>query len=68
MDYQHPGITSASTRRFANSREGGIELASKLRTSRGRDDVVVLALPCGGVPAGDAPAERKRVRLSLAGT
>jgi putative phosphoribosyl transferase len=37
-------------RPFANRREAGVELASKLRQYAGRDDVVVLALPRGGVP------------------
>jgi putative phosphoribosyl transferase len=36
--------------RFANRRAAGVELASKLQQYAGRDDVVVLALPRGGVP------------------
>src|SRR5262245_19788426 len=35
---------------FADRREAGIELASRLRQYAGRNDVVVLALPRGGVP------------------
>jgi predicted phosphoribosyltransferase len=37
-------------RRFADRREAGIVLAKQLRPLAGRDDVVVLALPRGGVP------------------
>jgi putative phosphoribosyl transferase len=36
--------------RFTDRREAGLELASKLSVYRGRGDVVVLALPRGGVP------------------
>ena len=35
---------------FADRREAGAELARQLNTYQGRDDVVVLALPRGGVP------------------
>lgn len=37
-------------RRFADRRQAGIELAARLSHYQGRDDVVVLALPRGGVP------------------
>jgi putative phosphoribosyl transferase len=37
---------------FANRREAGVALAERLSKFRGRDDVVVLALPRGGVPVG----------------
>src|SRR5262249_56331544 len=37
-------------RPFADRREGGAELAARLQHYRGRDDVVVLGLPRGGVP------------------
>jgi putative phosphoribosyl transferase len=36
--------------RFQNRREAGVELAERLRRYRTRDDVIVLALPRGGVP------------------
>lgn len=39
-------------RRFANRTEAGQELASTLDAFRARTDVVVLALPRGGVPVG----------------
>jgi predicted phosphoribosyltransferase/dienelactone hydrolase len=38
--------------RFEDRREAGEMLAKKLRSFRGRDDVVILALPRGGVPVG----------------
>ena len=37
---------------FANRREAGAALAAELKQYRGRGDVVVLALPRGGVPVG----------------
>jgi predicted phosphoribosyltransferase len=37
---------------FANRREGGVALADRLAFLAGRTDVVVLALPRGGVPVG----------------
>jgi putative phosphoribosyl transferase len=39
-------------RRFRDRREAGRELAERLSRYAGRDDVVVLALPRGGVPVG----------------
>jgi len=42
---------------FANRREGGKALADALRQYAKRDDVVVLALPRGGVPVGFEIAE-----------
>src|SRR2546421_8226561 len=41
-----------STRLFRDRREAGRALAELLAHYRGRKDVVVLALPRGGVPAG----------------
>jgi predicted phosphoribosyltransferase len=38
--------------RYANRREAGRELAKQLEQYKGRRDVVVLALPRGGVPVG----------------
>ena len=37
---------------FANRRDAGATLAAELKQYRGRSDVVVLALPRGGVPVG----------------
>lgn len=39
-------------RRFRDRREAGRALAERLRDYAGRDDVIVLALPRGGVPVG----------------
>jgi len=43
--------------RFADRREAGRELAHQLKSYRGRPDIVVLALPRGGVPVGFEIAE-----------
>jgi erythromycin esterase-like protein/predicted phosphoribosyltransferase len=42
--------TATTARRFGNRVEAGRLLAERLRKYGGRDDVVVLALPRGGVP------------------
>jgi putative phosphoribosyl transferase len=68
-------LGSNMTRPFANRREAGVELASQLRQYAGRNDVVVLALPRGGVPVAfevaealDAPLDTFLVRkLGLPG-
>jgi predicted phosphoribosyltransferase len=39
-----------TTRPFADRHDAGVELASRLGQYSGRDDLVVLALPRGGVP------------------
>jgi putative phosphoribosyl transferase len=41
---------NTDNQRFADRREAGRELARRLAAYKGRDDVVVLALPRGGVP------------------
>src|SRR5882762_6593985 len=43
-------MATSTTRRFRNRIEAGRLLAEQLREYRGRDDVVVLGLPRGGVP------------------
>ena len=45
-----PGAPSASESRVANRRQAGLALAEQLSHLAGRDDVVVLGLPRGGVP------------------
>src|SRR5437868_6861523 len=54
---------------FQDRRDAGRRLAAKLRRYAGRDDVIVLALPRGGVPVGyevaralDAPLDVFLVR------
>jgi putative phosphoribosyl transferase len=51
--------------RFANRRAAGVELASKLQQYAGRDDVVVLALPRGGVPVAFEVAEALDAALDI---
>jgi putative phosphoribosyl transferase len=50
---------------FANRREAGAELASKLKRYAGRDDVVVLALPRGGVPVAFEVGEALDAQLDI---
>src|SRR5438093_8231179 len=57
MDYLHRSMTDSPVRPFVNRREAGIELASRLAKYRGRDEVVVVALPRGGVPVAYEIAE-----------
>ena len=50
---------------FASRRQAGAELASKLRHYAGRHDVVVLALPRGGVPVAYEVAEALDAPLDI---
>src|SRR3954468_22028095 len=52
-------------RAFPNRTEAGRQLAEKLEKYRGRDDVVVLGLPRGGVPVAYEIAKRLRVPLDV---
>ena len=54
-----------SSRPFANRREAGAELARRLASYKGRTDVVVLALPRGGVPVAYEVAEALGVPLDI---
>jgi putative phosphoribosyl transferase len=51
--------------RFEDRREAGEMLAKKLRAFRGRDDVVILALPRGGVPVGFEVAKELGLPLDV---
>ena len=57
MALRHPSDPGPAGKPFADRREAGAELASRLLSYRGRDDVVVLALPRGGVPVAFEVAE-----------
>jgi predicted phosphoribosyltransferase len=50
---------------FANRREAGLALGRRLRHLAGRGDVVVLALPRGGVPVGFEVAKALGARLDV---
>src|SRR5258706_14901244 len=50
---------------FANRREAGTVLAAALKRYKDRDDVVVLALPRGGVPVGYEVAKRLGAPLDV---
>jgi putative phosphoribosyl transferase len=64
MDSYRSGPNSASVRPFANRRQAGAELASKLRKYKGQD-VAVLALPRGGVPVAFEIAEELDAPLDI---
>jgi putative phosphoribosyl transferase len=55
----------AATRMFDDRRDAGLDLASKLHAYRGRTDVVVLALPRGGVPVAFEIAEALGAPLDI---
>jgi predicted phosphoribosyltransferase len=52
-------------KRFASRRKAGVELAGKLAEYAGRADVVVLALPRGGVPVAYEVARALNVALDI---
>jgi putative phosphoribosyl transferase len=65
MDFRHLIGRSIAGPTFADRNEAGKELASRLGHYRGRDDVVVLALPRGGVPVAFEVAEALDAALDV---
>jgi putative phosphoribosyl transferase len=65
MAYQSATVSSGSNRTFADRREAGKELAARVEAYGGRHDVVVLALPRGGVPVAFEVAEALDVPLDI---
>lgn len=53
------------TRRFADRADAGRELADRLRAYHGRTDLIVLALPRGGVPVAAQVAQQLGAPLDL---
>jgi putative phosphoribosyl transferase len=76
VSIQIAGMTNARVKRitmfhqsyrpmFSNRRDAGLALAEKLRHYAGRTDVVVLALPRGGVPVAFEVAESLNAPLDI---
>src|SRR3954463_11260164 len=65
MAYQPTTVSSGSIRPFADRRDAGKALAANLGAYRGRHDVVVLALPRGGVPVAFEVAEALDAPLDI---
>jgi putative phosphoribosyl transferase len=65
MAYRSPTVAGQAHVAFADRREAGKELAAKLARYRSREDVVVLALPRGGLPVAFEVAEALGAPLDI---
>jgi putative phosphoribosyl transferase len=68
IEFQAPGtrfMWEAEMKRFANRTEAGQVLAQELERYRDRDEVIVLALPRGGVPVAFVIAQHLHVPLDI---
>src|SRR4029079_2324737 len=65
MAHQSASVNRRGYEAFADRREAGRELAIRLSAYRGRPDVVVLALPRGGVPVAYEVAEALDAPLDI---
>ncbi|HET8784720.1 MAG TPA: phosphoribosyltransferase [Candidatus Limnocylindrales bacterium] len=60
-----PDLLPSGSARYRDRRDAGRALAARLRGYAGREDVIVLALPRGGVPVGFEVASALRVPLDV---
>lgn len=66
LDHRHAiGIAMKDQKLFRNRVQAGEALAQRLTAYAGRDDVIVLALPRGGVPVGAEIARHLGVPLDI---
>jgi putative phosphoribosyl transferase len=65
IDTMSSSEASREYRRFRNRHEAGLALAGQLRQFAGRDDVVILGLPRGGIPVASTVAHALHAPLDV---